>query len=377
MIKLLSLLFWIGSYLLAENAESAQLNSYHENIRNLGMGGVRVADKHTAMALAWNPAYLGYNSGLNMTLFDAGLGINGLQTYNSFVNVDWSQGLSSFNGLYGKPLWVGAMGIGALSFGNFGAYFYRGYDLMALLKDPVLPTLDVSYFQDDFYILGYGYKFDSGFSVGTNFKRVVRRGGSKSIPTSSLLDPSFLSNIKNNIINELNAEGTGFGFDIGMAYQMPTLLHPTISISWQDVGYTSFKPKDPAQPIAALRENLILAATFDQEFPLIGIAGGLEYRHIRNSDEQLGKKIHLGGELNFLFFDLRAGLYQGYTSYGAGISLWLIQLDVVSYSNEQGVFPGQTPQNRVQLALNMNLSFDPDFNLINEKGEKKSLKRRR
>jgi len=377
MRKFVIFLFLIGIYFLLETAQAAQLKSYHENIRNLGMGGVRVADKHTAMAMAWNPAYLGYNSGLNITLFDAGLGINGLQTYNSFANVNWTGGLSSFNNLYGKPLWVGAMGIGAISFGNFGAYYNRGYDLTAVLKDPALPTLEVSYFEDDFYVIGYGYKFESGFTIGTNFKRVVRRGGDKVIPTTDLLNPSFTSNLKDNIINQLTAEGTGIGFDVGVAYQIPAIFNPTISLSWQDVGYTSFKSTDPTHSISPLRENLILAATFEHELPLIGFAGGLEYRHIRNSNEQLGKKIHLGAELNFLFFDLRAGLYQGYPSYGLGTSLWVMQIDVVSYSNEHGVFPGQTPQNRVLLALNMNLSFDPDFNLIDLKGERRKLKRRR
>jgi hypothetical protein len=357
--------------------EAKELKSYHENIRNLGMGGVRVANEHEAMALAWNPAYLGYNSGLNLTFFDAGLGLNGLQAANTYSSANLNGGLSSFNGLYGKPLWVGAYGIAALSFGNFGGYFSRGYDLSLMFKDPGLPTLDVSYFEDDFYIVGYGHKFSSGFSIGANIKRVVRKGGSRVIPTADLLDPAFTSNLKDNLVSRFTAQGNGVGFDIGVAYQLPTPLNPTFGLSWQDVGYTSFRSNDVNYPIPSLRENLILSATFQQDLTLVGIAGGLEYRHIRNDEEQLGKKIHLGTELSFLFFDFRVGLYQGYPSYGLGMSLWLMQLDLVSYSIEQGVYPGQTPQERIQLALNMSLSFDPDFNLINLKGQKRKLKRRR
>jgi len=356
---------------------TGQLRSYHENIRNLGMGGVRIANQHEPMALAWNPAYLGYNSGLNVTLFDAGLGINGLQAYDSFSRVNWRAGISSFTGLYGKPLWIGANGIGAFSFGNIGGYFSRGYDLSMVLRDPSLPTLDVSYFEDDFYMVGYGHKFNSGLSIGANLKRVIRRGGRKVIPTSDLLDPAFTNNLQNNIVGRFRAEGTGVGFDVGLAYQLPTLLSPTVSLSWQDVGHTSFRSNMVNEPIDPLRENLILAATVQRDLPLFGFSGGFEYRHIRNDEEQLGKKLHLGAEVNFLFLDLRAGLYQGYPSYGLGVNFWLFQLDAVSYSNEQGIFPGQTPQNRIQFALNMNLSFDPDFNLINLDGSRRNLKRRR
>lgn len=356
---------------------AAQLRSYHETIRNLGMGGVRVANSHTSMAGAWNPAYLGYNSGLNVTVFDAGAGLNGLQAFSSFSEVDWSGGISSFNGLYGKPLWLGANGFGAVTFGNFGGYFSAGYELNVALKDPALPTLETSYFEDDFYILGFGKAFSSGFSVGANIKRVIRRGGSQVIPTVDLLDPTFTENLQDNIVGSLTAEGQAVGVDVGLAYRFPTLMSPTLSLSWQDVGYTSFLSSDSNNPVSPLRDNLTFAATFEQDLPLIGIAGGFEYRHIGNPEEQIGKKIHLGAELRFLFMDFRAGLYQGYPSYGLGLSLWLIQLDLVSYSNEFGIYPGQTPQQRIQLALNMNLSFDPDFNLINLDGERRKLKRRR
>jgi hypothetical protein len=241
----------------------------------------------------------------------------------------------------------------------------------------VLPTLEASYYDDDFYAVGFGKAFSSGVSIGANLKRVIRRGGLAQVQTSDLLDPTFTENLQSHLMSRLNAYGTGFGCDLGIAYRPDVLLNPTVGLSWQDFGNTSFRSSDSQNPVKNFRDNLIFSATFEQDLPLIGLAGGLEYRHIRNNDEQLGKKLHLGAELRFLFLDLRAGLYQGYPSYGLGLSFWLIQFDLVSYSNEFGVYPGQTPQDRIHLALNMNLSFDPDFKLIRFDGERRSLKRRR
>lgn len=359
------------------SVQALELRSYHETNRHLGMGGVRVSQSSDAMAFAYNPAYLGYNQGLNLQVFDGGLGINGLQAFNSFASVDWSGGLSSLNGIYGKPLWIGSTGLAAISFGSFGLYYNRTYDLSVVLNDPIMPVLEATYFEDEFYHFGYGKKLSSGVAVGASIKKAIRTGGTTTVGTTSLSDPAYTSDLQGNLLNSLSARGEGIGFDFGLSYQLPTLLHPTLSLAFLDIGGTQIRPYDPSNPIQTIRQNIILAASFQQDLPLMGLAGGLEYRHIGRGDEDLGKKIHLGFEFQFLFFDLRAGLYQGYASYGLGTSFWLFQLDLVSFTKEMGVYPGQTPQERLMLALNMNLSFDPNFKLINANGARRSLKKRR
>lgn len=376
MLSLIKKIF-IMKLLLLSLAEAAELRSYHETNRHLGMGGVRVAQSSDAMALAYNPAYLGNNQGLNIQVFDGGLGINGLQAYNSFSSVDWSGGISSFDGIYGKPLWLGSSGLAAISFGSFGLYYNRTYDLSVMLNDPIMPVLEATYFEDEFYHFGYGKKLNSGLAMGASIKKVIRTGGTTSVGTTSLADPVYTNDLQNNLLNSLSARGEGIGFDFGLSYQLPTLLQPTLSLAFLDVGGTQIRPYDLTNSIQTIRENIILTASFQQDLPLIGFAGGLEYRHIGRGDEPLGKKLHLGFEFQFLFFDLRAGLYQGYASYGLGTSFWLFQFDLVSFTKEMGVYPGQTPQERLMLALNMNLSFDPNFKLINSNGSKRMMKKRR
>lgn len=206
---------------------AAELRSYHETNRHLGMGGVRVSQSSDAMAFAYNPAYLGYNQGLNIQVFDGGLGFNGLQAFSSFASVDWSGGLSSLDGIYGKPLWIGSTGLAAVSMGSFGLYFNRTYDLSVMLRDPIMPVLDATYFEDEFYHFGYGKKLDSGVSIGASIKKVIRTGGTTTVGTTSLSDPSYTSNLQANLLESLSARGEGIGFDFGMSYQLPSLLHPT------------------------------------------------------------------------------------------------------------------------------------------------------
>ncbi|MCS6839024.1 MAG: hypothetical protein NZ480_09295 [Bdellovibrionaceae bacterium] len=357
-------------------AFAQQLKSYHETIRSLGMGGVRVANEHLGISFVWNPAYLGINSGFNLEIFDAGLGINGLQAYNNFSNINWGGGLSALSGLYGKPLWVGAWGWAALSWYRYGAYYLHGYDLSAMLKDPGMPSLDVSYYDDEFYIIGFGYPINDQFSVGINLKRVERVGGDLNFSTTQLLDPNFTNDIVNNIKNSITNSGQAFGLDVGVMYHLKNSWNPRVSLAIQDWGHTSFAVNS-GQKLKPIRENVIFTSTFERSFYGFGLTGGLEYRHILNNEEQLGKKIHLGAEVQLLFLDLRAGLYQGYNAYGLGVSFWLLNLDLAWYSQEMGVYSGQTPQERVVLSLNMDVSLDPDFRLRDEKGEKRKLFRRR
>ena len=377
LFSLMRVTFCFLVHLLSFLAEAQELRTYHQSIRALGMGGVRVAHEHEAQALSWNPAYLGFNSGFNVTLADAGLGINGLQAYKSFKDVDLSQGINGLNGVYGKPLWLGAWGWAALSWNMLGAYYLSFYDVSIMLKDPGIPKMDVSYYRDDFYILGIGYQIVDHFSLGMNLKRVERVGGNVIFDTAQLLSPGFVENLLPNVKSALNAHGQAFGADLGIVYRWKRPFHPTIGIVWQDVGYTSFAPSDPARPVPHLRDNLILSGTFYDSWMGFRLGGGFEYRHIRNHDEQLGKKIHVGLELGLPFVDLRAGLYQGYTSYGLGLDIWLLRLDAARFKQEMGVFPGQTPQERIMLSLNMDLSLDPDLRIRDDSGRRRRLFQRR
>ena len=358
---------------LSRAALAAELIQLGETVRSFGMGGVRVYGPNDAGTFLSNPAALSYMKGMNLEIFNMNLGVNGVQAYNDFKNVNLS-GPSSFSQLYGKHLWVGGQGYASFTLPYFGFAAYDQAYIDFLLHNPAYPTLDMTYLNDYALALGGSIPLGPGGSFGITAKRINRVGGPQQIGPSILNSATLTSK---QLIDQFQNKGSAYGLDMGLMYKLPVPLNPTLSLAWQDVGSTAFIMSGGSTAPERIKDNLTMSATFEQELLLAGIAGGIEYRHITDNNEQFGKKVHLGAEVSLLMFDFRAGFYQGYTTYGAGLDLWLMQLDVASYTVERGAYPGQTPDQRLQFGLNMNFSFDPDFNLTDMGGKKRRLKQRR
>ncbi|MNL63779.1 hypothetical protein D3C87_1879440 [compost metagenome] len=124
-------------------------------------------------------------------------------------------------------------------------------------------------------------------------------------------------------------------------------------------------------------QNLSAGAAVGFDLPGLDWTFGVEGRHLLDNDVQLGKKLHVGTEVSLPFIDVRAGLNQGYMSYGVGLNFLIFRLDAVSYVEELGVYPGQTADNRYMVGLTVDLSFDANFNFQDNNGKKRKLKQRR
>ena len=155
-------------------------------------------------------------------------------------------------------------------------------------------------------------------------------------------------------------------------------LNPTLAFAWTDVGKTEFTKIGGVAAPPGIKDVQTASLTFDADSVLAGFAAGIEYRHMSDSSEQFGKKIHVGAELDLPLLTLRGGFYQGYTTYGIALDFWLVQFDLASYTVETGAYPGQTGDGRVQVGLSMNLGFDPSFNLVQiNGGSGRGVKKRR
>lgn len=367
----LSALLLILSALWAPPGSAAELRSYGQNIRSLGMGGVRIASGEEATVMLWNPAGLHFSEGLRLDLFDLGVGTNGYQTYETFQNIGTISDLNSLGPLYGVPINLGLNGYAAASLPNFGAaVFSEGYTDM-MFNNPAFPELNVQYFNDYGYAIGGAFG-TGGLGFGMTVKRIIRSGGIQTIGAESLdgLDTSTLTSI-------FTDEGVGYGLDLGVMYKAPVIFSPTLSLAWQNVGQTQFQLSKGTVTPPGIRDNVSLGMSIDGSVGLAGMAAGFEYRHIGLQGEQLGKKIHMGLELSLLNMDFRAGFYQGYPTYGFGLDLFLFQFDAALHTVERGVYPGQTPDQRINIGISSSWGFDPDFNLISLGGKGRKLKQRR
>jgi hypothetical protein len=206
-----------------------------------------------------------------------------------------------------------------------------------------------------------------------NLKRITRKGDILTF------GPSFLTTVtQTTLLDSFSNEGIAYGADLGYEIKFSSPFNPIIEIMWKDVGYSTFNPSSgSAGSPPHIDDNLILGLTSHAEFAGFGYAAGIEYKHIRTTYEQLGKKLHFGAELSIPLVDIRAGFYQGYTTMGATIDMWFFQLDLATYSVEKGVYPGQNEDKRAQIGLSMNMGFDANFNLTGAGGRRRNLKQRR
>ena len=83
-----------------------------------------------------------------------------------------------------------------------------------------------------------------------------------------------------------------------------------------------------------------------------------DLRDILNTDEKLfddtfWKKLHFGAEFRWSLFALRGGFNSGYPSFGAGINLFLLQLEYAFWGDELGRYAGQIPEWNHQLSISM------------------------
>ena len=152
-------------------------------------------------------------------------------------------------------------------------------------------------------------------------------------------------------------------------------LNPTFTFVWKDVGSTRFEPTSGVGPDRQA-DNLIFGASIQHPFAYGTWTHAFEYKYITTNSVDLSKKIHLGTEVSFGLLDFRAGLYQGYLTYGAAFDISFIRAEVASYALELGNSAGQSKNDRYQASISINLDFDQAFKLSKD-GKKRRLMQRR
>jgi hypothetical protein len=371
MVKFL-FVFILAFFAGATVASAQELFEYNQSARALGMGGVRVIDETDSTMMYWNPANLSQIAGFRWDLVNVGVGTPSKDLIDFFNNNAVSD-FSSLSGYYGKNVSIRLNGNSTFAVPYFGLGGYGQASTSLVLHNPAYTNLNLAYFYDTAYAMGAAIPLGPTLYFGSNIKRVTRTGGSTIVGASTLANisnSSFLTNLQ----NTMTAKGTAWGADVGLLWKAPVPMSPALSVSWIDVGKTTFTSTGTAPE--RIDDNMMINFNTHADFAGFGYAAGLEYRHVMNQPVQIGKKLHMGLELSMPLVDLRTGFYQGYTTYGLGIDLWVFKLDAAMYTVEKGVYPGQSPDNRYEVSLKLQLGFDPSFALM-QVGSKRRLKQRR
>lgn len=370
MLSLIKLLLFLVFFTANTFAQEAYENI--QTIQDLGRGGVTLPSDTDARAMLYNPAMLSYMKGFHWTLLNFQGGVSGGSTLTLLQTTPI--GPTTLASYYGKNIWAGGNGFTALAMPNFGLAVYGNYSMDFMLTNPASPSMNVENFTDYGFWIGTSYSLTKNLSFGLALKRITRTGGSTVLGPATILSPTFS---QTTIQNAISANGTGYGADVGLIYKGESAFNPTLSVNWQDVGYTYFYPAVGLSGPPPIMDNLILGATFNQSLAGFGWGGGIEYRHTRNVEYEVSKKIHMGLELNLGVADIRGGFYQGWMTYGASVDLWFLNFDAAVYKVERGTYAGQMGDDRIQIGTSFEAGFDADFKLVDAGGKKRRLKQRR
>jgi hypothetical protein len=355
----------------SQSAKAFEVMETHHNVRSNGMGGIYMSIVNDSDALFVNPAALGKTQGLNWQVMNVEFGVNGLDVYNNFKDINMNSP-SSFSQFYGKDVWLRAGGKTAFTLPYFGVGGYSDTQTHLVLHNPAFPQFDTTFLSDYGVVVGGAFPMGPTSYGGMTFKRISRWGGQQDVDLGVIA-----SGNPSQVADQFKDKGNGYGIDLAVLTTLPAPLSPTFSLVWQDVGSTAFTKSDGIDAPPRIHDNLSLGVSTSLDLPGLDWVAGFEYRHITESEYQLGQKLHFGTEISLPVIDLRGGINQGSASYGLGINFLFLHFDVASYTEEIGAYPGQTPQNRIELGLSLNLSFDADFKITNSEGKKRKLKQRR
>lgn len=344
-----------------------------QTTRSLGMGGAYIAFARNVDALYFNAAALARNEGFSFTLAEVQPSIS----TNAQRLADQSQGngsattASDLTGLYGKTFAIDVNARSGFVFPYWGAGAYSTNYINETFSNPVFPTFNVEFISDYGYLVAGAVPIGPLTSMGFTGRHVKRWGGQQDILVTSLIGTSDQSLIESSITDK----GTGNAMDLSFLTGIANDWNPSFAVVWRDLGNTKFNATTGNAP-PQQENNLMFGASVQRKIPLGTLTSSFEYKFIQQT-ESLSKKLHLGTELSFGLIDLRAGLYQGYLTYGVALDFSFLRIEAAKYTMELGNSSGQNPSERYQASISLNLDFDQAFKLQSSEGKKRRLMQRR
>lgn len=346
--------------LLVLPAHATELFETHSNARAMGMGGAFVTLVEDDESLWYNPAGIANNGGVYWTIVDPRVGLSDPTVLTTLTNLtDPLLFASTLDTLYGEPIWLGASAKTAFMAPYFAAAYYYDVDASILVDNPVSPTLETNYITDTGYAFGMGFGFGSVMQMGFAAKYVQRTGVRKTWGTQTIADIVAGNSSPNVIFDSFSAaQGVGYAFDYGLNLTAPTPVQPTLSFVWKNIGNTRFRPSLGSQAPPTEIQDMVVGGSLKLDFPIVNITPTFEVRQIDNADAQIGQKLHMGVEIGLPLIDIRAGLYQGYYSYGVGLNLGVLQIDAATWGTELGGYQGQLESRRYMVQATIRMGFD-------------------
>jgi hypothetical protein len=357
--------FLLFSSLAPANAGTLYNYPYlYKGIRSLGMGGAFTAVGKDAEALFYNPAGL-YDMGFQLALINPLIEVD--QNIQSLANdaqtamkkdseaarMDAITDLISKN--MGKPLHARVSLFPHVAVKNFAVGVVGQGSVDARLHNPLSSqgAVEVS--------AGYEYGPVAGFSIKPPLTGLRVGGGAKYISNSWYEKSITVVDIAGEKIDPTKdmVSKSDLSLDIGLLYDLPdtpfiNVLKPKLGLSVLDITDLDFQKNGVGKKIP-MRANL--GISINPSIPILAdTVIALDYQDITGAykqDKSIWKRVHIGGEAGFLSRRIlvRAGLNQGYPSFGAELNVLIFKLGYAYYTEEMAAYAGQDKDTRQVIHL--------------------------
>lgn len=331
-----------------------QTVDYFNTTSSLGHGGTFTNDNNELANAFQNPAMLSRTKfALSIPSFGGELSKDTIDAISTLSKLKDTSKLSGILSPYFGKMLHGTVNLttGFAFNGLMFAYMLNAY-ANADIRNKAMPDLNAALF------------IDNGLAVGGGFSLLAQKlhlGASVGFLNRYGMGAEFsLKNLANSETKDLTFRGSAIDVNLGsqFIFNPKSKYQASLGLSIDHMGDTTFdNAKGDFEIVRKIKQsiNFGYAQLFTEKIKLTA-----DIHHLLNKG-QLIKKIKMG--LQFRPISLvafSAGLYQGYPTLGMDMNLKVVSLSFAHYTSEAGVYPGNRPDKRY--AMNLNLGWSDPAN---------------
>jgi len=348
------LIFMILTALLSSNAFAQPIGAFYNTMRDRAMGNVGILSAKGATAFINNPALLTRGS-VSVSPVSIQLFFN-----NSFVDLgnfidDNAEDFSRFdslspanadslytelNSIDNRWMKVGIPVSAAITIKNLGFAYYATPNLEIKIDKGIYePRVFGRGTFDRVMTFGFGKGLDflmPGLKGGVAIK-LITRDDINEVKLGFSEISSGIDAVDDLLDDSLRVKRIGVGFDVGGLYKMSDRFE--VGIVLADL-FGSLDNDSLAMDTSGTDFETNLKVGVRISLPFRTSAEFLVVDLLNKQETNFFKRVHIGAEMDLVVLKLRGGFNQGYPTFGAGINLAIIQLDLAVWTDEIGSVPG-------------------------------------
>ncbi|MCH8928077.1 MAG: hypothetical protein IIB39_05100 [Candidatus Marinimicrobia bacterium] len=342
--------------LVASNAYAGARGVFYNTMRERAMGNVGILSAKGATAFTNNPALLTRGKinfslptlqfFLNKNFVDLGNFISDNQEdFSNFDSLSPSKIDSIYtdlNSIDNRWMKLGVPVSAGITIKNIGLAFYATPNLEIKIDKGIYePRVFGRGTFDKVVTFGFGKGLDfllPGLKGGVGVKLITR----EEIPEVKFGFSEITSGgdaAEDLLEDSLRISRTGVAFDIGGLYKMSDGLELGFVLAdvFGNLDNDSLSVVDTTSG-SDFDTNLKIGARINLPFRIKAELMVVDL--LNKQDTNFFNRVHIGAEMDLVILKLRGGFNQGYPTFGAGINLAIIQLDVAVWTDEIGSVPG-------------------------------------